>query len=155
MNRWKKESRATLVLMHAHNIWSIWWRMKLSVAGELGLPISYVKYPNCSGDGSWDTEYYTCAAALDRLGGLHALENATQARLEEMSTPQDVVAKMAMHVRVGDQLAERDGAVLTVASVDCGSHSVVIKFEPYGCTREITAKLRPTKKVRVMGWQRD
>ena len=74
--RWKHEGTETLVLMHAHNVWSIWNDCLLTAAADLGLPVAVRHFPNCSNDGSWDTEYYTLAPALDRAGGEDALLDA-------------------------------------------------------------------------------
>lgn len=75
MNRWKRENTTTLILMHSHNLWSNYYNALLEAAEELDLPVGRVGYPNCSGDGSWDEEWYTSAPALERVGGMNALQD--------------------------------------------------------------------------------
>jgi hypothetical protein len=75
MTRWKKAQTETLILMHAHNQWSQWNSCILDAAARLGLPVARTAYPNSSGDGSWDQEYYTLTPALDRIGGISALRD--------------------------------------------------------------------------------
>jgi hypothetical protein len=73
--RWKREPTTTLILMHAHNLWSRWNDCLLTAARDFGLPICEATYPNCSGDGSWDHDIYTLTAALDRVGGLDVVQS--------------------------------------------------------------------------------
>ena len=76
MTRWKRNPTATLILMHAHNQWSMWDDCLLTAASNLGLPVGSTQYLNCSGDGSWDVEWYTSDTALARVGGMDALQDA-------------------------------------------------------------------------------
>ena len=82
MTRWKREPTTTIVLMHAHNQWSHWRTCLLNAADDLGLPVGEANYPNCSGDGSWDQEFYTLSSALNRAGGIDKLHHEA-AKLHE------------------------------------------------------------------------
>lgn len=75
MTRWKLEPTETVVLMHAHNVWSSSADTWLQAVDELGIPNAVRRYPNSSGDGSWDTEYYCLASALHRCGGFDAVRS--------------------------------------------------------------------------------
>ena len=73
MTRWKRERIADVLRLHAHNHLSMMGERTISAAESLGLPIGFRHEWNCSQDGSLDRVWYTCAAALDRLGGRHAI----------------------------------------------------------------------------------
>ncbi len=73
--RWKSARRETLILMHAHNQWSRWNDCKIDAAEQLGLLVGKAEYQNCSGDGSYDQEWYVLSAQLKSVGGMPTLEN--------------------------------------------------------------------------------
>lgn len=70
MTRWKREETTTFILMHAHNRHSRWNDYMHQAADELGLDVAFREYPNCSGDGSWDREWYVSSPWLARVGGM-------------------------------------------------------------------------------------
>lgn len=65
--RWKRESPDTLILLHAHNIWSKWYGYLITSAVELGIPYSTADGPNYSGDGSWDRRYLVPKGCKNRI----------------------------------------------------------------------------------------
>lgn len=83
MTRWKREATATILLMHEHHLWSRWNDAILRAASELGLLVGSMRYPNCSGDGSQDREWYVPAAQYERVGGWAALRDRAEALLTE------------------------------------------------------------------------
>lgn len=83
--RWKREPTETLILMHAHNRWSMWNDALLQAVDDLGIPWAETAYPNCSGDGSWDREYYVSSPVLEKAGGMcKVYEIASQHHAEMM-----------------------------------------------------------------------
>lgn len=95
MTRWKREARATLLLMHAHHRYSRYNDSLHQAADELGLIVGFVEYPNCSGDGSWDREWYVMADQLAAVGGIRAVHDRAddirdaEYRRQRDATPRD------------------------------------------------------------------
>ena len=85
MTRWKRGATATILLMHAHNEWSLWNGALLDAATRLGLLIGRRSFPNCSGDGSFDDEFYVPTEQYERLGGWPALRDLATALHEGRS----------------------------------------------------------------------
>lgn len=80
MTRWKREPTTTLRLMHGHNQFSNWHYTFLEAAEALGLVVGFRQYPNGSGDGSWDREWYVMTDQLAAIGG----REAVHAKADEM-----------------------------------------------------------------------
>jgi hypothetical protein len=70
MTRWKREETTTFIRMYAHNQHSHWNDHLHQAAHELGLDVAFRQYPNGSGDGSWDREWYVSSPWLARVGGM-------------------------------------------------------------------------------------
>lgn len=85
MTRWKREPTTTLRLMHEHNQFSNWHYTYLEAAEALGLVVGYRRYPNGSGDGSWDREWYVMADQLAAVGGKDAVRDKADAMREAAS----------------------------------------------------------------------
>lgn len=74
MTRWKREPIASLRFMHAHHRYSRWHHCVIQAAESLGLVVAVRVFPNWN-DGSTDREWYTLAAALERVGGMKAVND--------------------------------------------------------------------------------
>lgn len=83
MTRWKREATATILLMHAHNEWSMWNAALMDAADQLGLLVGRRSHPNGSGDGSFDDEFYVPTEQYVRLGGWPALRERATALHEQ------------------------------------------------------------------------
>jgi hypothetical protein len=66
VNRWKRESPDTLLLMHAHNRWSRLNDYLMGAAKDLGIPMCLRVYPNHH-DGSCDKEWLVPAGTKERV----------------------------------------------------------------------------------------
>ena len=55
----------------------------------------------------------------------------------------------ATEIKVGDQVAERDGALLRVTSAERVGRFVHLELESMGASRTVTARVRTTTRVNL------
>jgi len=69
MTRWKKQNPDSLILMHAHNRWSMFYTYVLHAAADLDIPVCEREYAN-HWDGSTDREWIAPAGTKARIYAL-------------------------------------------------------------------------------------
>jgi hypothetical protein len=101
MTRWKREPTTALITMHAHNLHSRWNDFVLQAAAAFGLLVGYREFRNCSGDGSWDSEWFVMGAQLERVGGTRAVHDRAHELADEWHAEQKKQSARALLEVIG------------------------------------------------------